>query len=647
MKRNIIKFLITYCIVSSVGCFAEEKNQTTSPKTDIVPPPPPPIQSSYFTEAHKAESSDTSGPVSSAMPVGSSEIKSTDSSKTDHASTTTVKDTTSSDKNSVKNTDYSDDHDNHSPLAHANNTTHSSLPVDHSKETPITTAKDDEKNNDDKKTESSDISKDSSKKITPPTNTSLAATTSSADFLGNASKNNSTSDNSSEPIVNDKDASTGIQGAHITSGIGFEGEEQDDTFSIGGVDTSHVKYVSGNWVEKKKYWHEIEEIVDQVKEKIADIMNHRTTFFGIRSEADKELSTFYQHVGLDQGPLQDMIHYTLEIMEKEKEHQGFLNKKERIFYEKVQAKQRIFEQLKEDVKAIAVVDSKIDEALEVVLKQVNSCNEYEGEVWNIYKTVAYELSEKEAEHYYLVAQAFLKDIENIQMYLSGPFANYFNELTDSLQTHTHNIVMQLDTLEKEGINLKKEVTIFETEECNSIKVDAVKNTEVSKDGKIASVKDEEKHQKVVKKESFSLVSSLKNFLSSIGTFFNNSFQTFKGLLSWGKKEQKLVAKKPTVVSEKSDEHSSNSPIHTNHEEPMPGAVEVHSLPSSQENTMNVKKDDMHPVVADEEHYFGNTLQYDKEQFGHEMEELKQSLQAGINDVENAPVDIEKEIKKEL
>lgn len=423
------------------------------------------------------------------------------------------------------------------------------------------------------------------------------------------------------------DASTGIQGAHITKGINFE-PPAEDLVSIGGVDTTHVKHSSGNWVEKKHYWHEIEEIVDQAKEKIADIGSQRTTFFTTRSEIDKELNTFYQHVGLDQGPLQDMIHYALEIMEKEKEKQGFLNKKERTFYEKIQAKQRVFEQLKEDVKAIGVIDTKLDEALDVVLKQLNACNEYEGEVWTIYKTVAYELSEKEAEQHYFIAKAFLKDIENIQMYFSGPLKTYFQELAESIQSHTQNIVMQLDSLEQEGLDLRKEAAIFETEELKAAGEQQIHKEELKareeKSSKQQSgvVSHTQKTSPAQKPAHLSITTRIGNFFGYIKDTTMSFIGRIVNLFRWSHNNTAApVAKKVS------------NQIHTQEH-----AAATDRNDAQSQNSMS-EKDKKPSQFAIEKSELREEVKYDEHRFAQEMEELKKSIEAGAQEVIAAPGDL--------
>lgn len=426
--------------------------------------------------------------------------------------------------------------------------------------------------------------------------------------------------------VTPEEGSTGMQGARILKGLDFENEQEKIT--IEGVDTTSdlVKHTSGNWIEKKHFLGEIEEIVDSIKEKISAILALRTTFFNTRTEVDKELDSFYQHVGLDQGVLQDMINYALDIMTKEREHQGFLNKKERAFYDKVQSKQRVFEQLKVDVKAIQVLDSKIDEALSVVLKQINACNEYEGEVWKIYKTVSYELSEKEAEQNYLVCKAFLKDVENINSYLNGAFQSYFNELSDSVQTHTQNIIAQLDTLEHDGINLKKEADIFEKEEENT--ADTTHKNVVHEEHTHDTVLHENvKHEANMHDKKTSSLNPDHGFISVVKGYMHEVVGFIKdvAISLWDKITHLFGKKSSSHIMATDKEHSTEHLSLSLHDHAQTVAKESATHESNLHKDMsNVEQDLVVDMQEDRKEAVEN-VEYDAKQFEIEMENLKKEM----------------------
>src|SRR3989338_8245240 len=115
-------------------------------------------------------------------------------------------------------------------------------------------------------------------------------------------------------------------------------------------------------------------------------------------------------------------------MEKEKSEQGYLDKKEQAFVQKLSGKERDLEQLKLDIKAIQEVDAKVDEALDTLFKQIDVCNQYEQKAWDNFKEIARELDDKEALKLYYATEGLYKDVQKVQAYLSGTFSEYFTQL---------------------------------------------------------------------------------------------------------------------------------------------------------------------------------------------------------------------------
>lgn len=262
----------------------------------------------------------------------------------------------------------------------------------------------------------------------------------------------------------------------VRSGIDTLGgnEQKLSKEDVDMLDTVNSKSSSGNWVYKNYWWRKIEDVYSQTKEGFNKVMTTRMTFFVKRNDVDKELDRFYQQVGLEQGQLEDIINVGLELMDKEKKEQGFLNKKERGFLDKIKNSKRQLEQLKSDSKAIEELDTKINAAVDVVNQQIDVCSKYEQQVWEIFKNVARELSDKEAQKYYYETKTLLTDVEKVNSYLTGEFSSYFDKMLGSVKEHTQSIITQLSALEKEGVSLRKELEIFEKEDDAQEKEDLEK-----------------------------------------------------------------------------------------------------------------------------------------------------------------------------
>ncbi|MFS8507311.1 MAG: hypothetical protein LVQ75_04405 [Candidatus Babeliales bacterium] len=111
-------------------------------------------------------------------------------------------------------------------------------------------------------------------------------------------------------------------------------------------DTVDSKATSGNWVYKNYWWRKIEELYSQIKEAFNRVMTTRMTFFNKRNEVDKELDRFYQHVGLEQGPLEDIINLGIAVIEKEKKIKDFWIKKRESFLIKLKTNKPSLNNLK-------------------------------------------------------------------------------------------------------------------------------------------------------------------------------------------------------------------------------------------------------------------------------------------------------------
>lgn len=243
---------------------------------------------------------------------------------------------------------------------------------------------------------------------------------------------------------------------------GLTEEEQEENKDV--LDTVDTQSTSGNWVFKNYWWKKIQDVYSEIQEAFNRVMTLRMKFFEKQCDVDKEFDMFYQKIGLEQGPFQDILDYSLQIIEKEKEDQGYLDKKERAFLDRIKSSQRALEQLREDIKSVQELDRKIYDALEVVFQQVDVCNKYMEEVWTISRDVARELSDKEARKKYYDTKGLLEDVNKVHGYLVGPFATYFDQMLKSAHDHTRGIAAQLETLKNSGLDLKKEARIFEAED---------------------------------------------------------------------------------------------------------------------------------------------------------------------------------------
>lgn len=253
---------------------------------------------------------------------------------------------------------------------------------------------------------------------------------------------------------------------HVVSGIDTDFRQQESIDHA--VDTINAKS-GGNWLLKRVWWEKTEEIYEQIKEVFNRVMDTRMRFISDYNKLNRSLDIFYNEVGIEQGPLRDLLSHAQDLMDKEAKEQGYLNKKEQAFVFKLKGKERDLEQLKLDVKAIQELDAKLDEAFEMLFKQIDVCNQYEQKAWDNFKEIARELNDKEARKLYYDTEGLYNDIKKVSEYISGAFASYFDQTIQSAHDHTSKISSQMNALKNEGVDLVKQAEILEKDEVPEAK----------------------------------------------------------------------------------------------------------------------------------------------------------------------------------
>lgn len=239
--------------------------------------------------------------------------------------------------------------------------------------------------------------------------------------------------------------------------------DQQDSLVQQGIESFDVEG-SGNWLLKRVWWEKTEEVYEATKQIFNQVLDTRTNFINARNKLDRELDIFYGEMGLEQGPLYDIIAHILSLMEKKRTAQGdVLSVKEEDLVKRTQEKEQVLMQLKADIKGIQAVEEKLDQALNTLFKQIDVCNEYEQRAWTNFKTIARELNDQEARKSYYQTQALLDDIKKIQSYLNGPFNTYFEQTVQVAREYAQKITANMQNLRNQGIDLQKEALRLENE----------------------------------------------------------------------------------------------------------------------------------------------------------------------------------------
>jgi hypothetical protein len=235
-----------------------------------------------------------------------------------------------------------------------------------------------------------------------------------------------------------------------------------------GIDTVSLEEPQGNWLFKRVWWERAEDRYGKIRALVDKIWESRTTFFIKRNELDRKvLDPFYVSIGVGQGELQIIITELNDFFEKERERQGDLSEQERTLYETLVVEQEALKQLKADVESITALDRALDDALGMLMDQINRVRQFEKQAWDNFKEIAHLLSDTKARELYYMIEGAGRNIKNISTYLEQDFLNHFTKLIDQAKKHITRVTQQINALKEKGVDFKRQVDRIAQQEAEN------------------------------------------------------------------------------------------------------------------------------------------------------------------------------------
>jgi hypothetical protein len=240
-----------------------------------------------------------------------------------------------------------------------------------------------------------------------------------------------------------------------------------------GIDTVSLEDAQGNWLFKRIWWERAEDRYGKIRDLVNSIWESRTKFFVQRNELDRTvLDPFYVSIGMGQGELQVILTELEDFFHKEREKEGDLSDKDRALYEALEEEQEAFRQLKLDVESITNLDHAIDDALGVLMDQINRARQLEKQAWDNFKEIAHVLSDIKAREVYYLMDGAGRNIKNISMYLEKDFSNHFARLIAEAKKHISRVLDQIKSLKEKGVDFKRQADrIAQQEEQEKQKIE--------------------------------------------------------------------------------------------------------------------------------------------------------------------------------
>lgn len=232
---------------------------------------------------------------------------------------------------------------------------------------------------------------------------------------------------------------------------------QEETQEPEGLDTLHNTDAQGNWLFKRMWWQRAETQYEKIKSVVDSIMESRMAFFAKRTEWDKTIfDPFYQDSGLGRGVLEELIGSLISQLNQERERDGQLEQKERELLSALESQKALLEQLQKDVQKINEIDTAVDEAIAVLIQQLNIARNFERKSWENFKAIAQELNDKKARDLFYGMVTYWQNINEIAHYIQMPFLQHFEKLGAMAKDQTEKVSEALKALKEKGIDFKKQ-----------------------------------------------------------------------------------------------------------------------------------------------------------------------------------------------
>ncbi|MFZ5954137.1 MAG: hypothetical protein ACOYT8_03510 [Candidatus Dependentiae bacterium] len=224
------------------------------------------------------------------------------------------------------------------------------------------------------------------------------------------------------------------------------------------IDTMNLDEPKGNWLFKRFWWEKAERTYEKIKNLVDKIIESRLSFFQQRTDIDRTLfDPFYLTVGFEQGELRALNEFFQNELQQERLMRGTLRGQERALLQKLLEEKQTIQNVQSDLELVRKIDMSIDDALSKLIERISEARNYERQAWDKLKAIGRELSDLRAHENYLAMDAFWKNVNNINNYISHDFTNYFEELIQKAQTEIDRVKTASQALREKGIDLKQTV----------------------------------------------------------------------------------------------------------------------------------------------------------------------------------------------
>lgn len=213
----------------------------------------------------------------------------------------------------------------------------------------------------------------------------------------------------------------------------------------------------GDWYFKRLLYRDARPITGAISETALKIDGYKKDFFAARSTIDNEIDNFYITYGFEAGEADEQIDILTRQTNTLRQKDVQLTEETRALLAELTDKKKDVEQVKTDLAAIHDLDVALDQALTTLLDQISVSHIYEQKAWENYDKISDVLSDEIAERLFLEIQGYKINVDAVDNYIRGPFAQYFEQSIKAIKEQMEKVKKRVEDLKQRGVLLEKKV----------------------------------------------------------------------------------------------------------------------------------------------------------------------------------------------
>lgn len=210
----------------------------------------------------------------------------------------------------------------------------------------------------------------------------------------------------------------------------------------------------GNWYLKQKYYKEARSLYEQISTEQTTIETTEKQFHTTVEQHQTDLAKFYKTIGFTQSEADAAITHVDTRMKQLQERPTALTENERKLVIDTEATQKALASLKKEFNTIDSLTDAMAKTMQTMEGKIQEAHNLKKRSWEMVQAIASEINDRRAEQMKLEVETNLKNIQQINGYLSGNLFPFLQTKIQENDTHLETIKTKAKEVQAHGATIE-------------------------------------------------------------------------------------------------------------------------------------------------------------------------------------------------